>query len=477
MRSFLVVMLVVLGGLLTIPGSIGIWQERAILDEDAFVDTVDEAFEQKEEVQSVLANRLTDAVMEHLEIRDRIGEGLAELESRGGDRTPEGLVLLEGPLTGVARDAVFRVALRLIDEHEEAREAALRGVHRTLVAIVDEDVEFLTERGHEITLDLGIIVEELVRDIGGERADEFLETVELLDAAVIVLTDKSDGSTLFDVMHFLDRYYPVLAGVALVLFAIAVIVSRNRRLTLIWVGATLAVVAAAEILAVALPLKEVLTDTVAKPDGKAAAKATYDILYDSFERQELFVILIGVGLVAGGTLTGESELARAVRSVFRRPQGGLDEEISLGGWVRKRALALRIGGLALGGLFLIGWPDPSTRLTVTGLIVVALYLTLIAIVSSEAAWAGAIRSPVVDFWNRYFHVDDRAVARAEGGRRSLLEWLAVRAPRIRLIGLVIGVVFLIVLPDVTLGTVVIVLALEMLLFAAVDFLTTRAGQR
>ena len=55
MRTLLVVMLVVLGGLLTIPGSIGIWQERAILDEDAFVDTVDKAFEQKEEVQSALA--------------------------------------------------------------------------------------------------------------------------------------------------------------------------------------------------------------------------------------------------------------------------------------------------------------------------------------------------------------------------------------------------------------------------------------
>ncbi len=477
MRTILVAALVALGGLLTIPGSIGVWQARAVLDEDAFVDTVDEAFE-NEEVQSVLANRLTDAAMEHLEIRDRIGEGLAELESRAGERTPEGLVLLEGPLTGVARDAVFRVALRLIEEQplEEAREAALRGVHRTLVAIIDDDVEFLTRRGDEITLDLGVIVEELVRDIGGERADEFLETVELPpDAGVIVLTDKSDASTLFDVMDFLDRFYPVLAGVALVMFAIAVTVSRNRRLTLIWVGATLAVVAAAEILVLAQPLKEALTDAVAKPDGKAAVRATYDILVDSFKRQELFVILIGVGLVAGGTLAGESELARAVRSVFRRPEGGLDEEISLGGWVRKRVLALRIGGLALGGLFLIGWPDPSTRLTVTVLIVVALYLALIAIVSSEAAWAGAIRSPVADFWNRYFRADDQAVVRGDEGRRSLVGWIAVRAPWLRLVGIAIGVVFLIVLPDVSLGTIVMVLALEMLFFAAVDFVVNRTG--
>ncbi len=74
LRTFLIVSLVVLGGLLTIPGSIGTWQERAVLDDDAFVDTVDEAFE-REEVQTTLANRLTDAAMEHLENRDRIGRG------------------------------------------------------------------------------------------------------------------------------------------------------------------------------------------------------------------------------------------------------------------------------------------------------------------------------------------------------------------------------------------------------------------
>jgi hypothetical protein len=476
MRAIIAGLLVVVGGLLTVPGSIGVWQERAILDEDAFVDTVDEAFE-KEEVQTALANRLTNVIMEHLEVQDRIAEGLAEIERRGGERTPEGLVLLEGPLTGVARDAVYRVALRLIEEQplKEAREAALRGAHRAIVAIINEDTAFLTRRGDEVILDLGIIVEAIVRDVGGERADAFLESAELPpDAGVIVLSEKSDISIVWDIMDFLDKYYPVWIGVALVLFAIAVAIADNRRRTLIWVGATLAVIAAIQILVVAQPLKETLADAVAEPEGKAAARATYDILVDSFKRQEVFVILIGIGLVAGGTLAGESELARAVRSTFRRRETG-PAEVGLGGWIRERALALRIGGLALGGLFLIGWPDPSTRLIVTVMVVAALYLATLALATSDAVWAVSARSWGGQLWERYFRVPEAPAADRTGRGRSPLRWVAARAPWFRTVGVAVGVLLLVAWPSLTFGTVVVVVALELLYLAAIDMVVNRAA--
>jgi hypothetical protein len=291
---------------------------------------------------------------------------------------------------------------------------------------------------------------------------------------VIVLSEKSDIPTLWDVMNFLDKYYPVWAGVALVLFASAVAVARNRRRTLIWVGATLAVVAAAEIIVVAQPLREALTDAMAEPEGNAAAKATYDVLVDSFKRQEVFVILIGVGLVVGGTLAGESELTRAVRSTFRRRETGL-AEIGLGGWIRKRALPLRIGGLALGGLFLIGWPDPSTRLIVTVLVLAALYLAALAVAASDAGWAVATRSWAGQLWERYFRVPEAPAADRPTGGRSPLRWVAARAPWFRAIGIAVGVLLLVAWPSLTFGTVVVVVALELLYLAAIDVLISHAA--
>ena len=68
MRSLIAGFLVVVGALMTVPGGVAVWQERVFLDEDTFVSTIDEAFEQ-EEVQVAIAEQLTDVIMERA--RDR----------------------------------------------------------------------------------------------------------------------------------------------------------------------------------------------------------------------------------------------------------------------------------------------------------------------------------------------------------------------------------------------------------------------
>ncbi len=153
MRTFIAGILVIVGALLTAPGGVAVWQERVFLNEDTFVSTVDEAFEQ-EEVQVAIADQLTDVIMERAEIEDRIAGGLANLEENRG----EDLALLEGPLTGLAREAVFRASLRLIEAQplEEVREAALRSTHRLISALVFDDQEVLSVSGDDVVLDLGI---------------------------------------------------------------------------------------------------------------------------------------------------------------------------------------------------------------------------------------------------------------------------------------------------------------------------------
>jgi hypothetical protein len=476
MRSALIVLLIVIGGILTIPGSIGLWQDRAVLDEDSFVNTVDEVFEQ-EEVQTALASRLTDGLMEYLEVRDRIGNALEELDERE-ENLPEGLVLLEGPLARVARESIYRVALRLIEEQplEEVREAALRGVHRYVVALVNDDNDFLRRIGKDIVIDLKPLLEAIVREVGGERADGFLDRVELPDdAGVIKLGETTDISIVWDSVHLLDRAYPIFAAIAVVLFGIAILISRNRRLALIGAGAATAIAAAALLLVVSQPMKQLLTDAIATPDGKSATAAIYDVLTDSFKRQQSLLVLVGVTVVAGATLAGESSMARAVRSVLRRPDEQPEGEITMGEWVRQRTLALRVVGLAVGGLFLVVWPDPSTRLTATVLIFVGLYLALIFIVSSDSRWAEGIRSPIAAAWGRFFRLDDRRLP--EASRRSAAHWIALRAAWLRLAALVIGAAYLIVRPDVSLTTILVVLAVEMLFFALIDIIVNRVSER
>jgi hypothetical protein len=256
-----------------------------------------------------------------------------------------------------------------------------------------------------------------------------------------------------------------------------VAVAGNRRRTLIWVGAALAVVAAIEILVVAQPLKEALTDAIAEPEGNAAARVTYDVLVDSFKRQELFVILIGIGLVAGGTLAGDPYLTAGIRSRLRRTAPGTAEPFSLTTWIRKRTLGLRVGGLGLAALFLIAWPDPSTRLILTVMVVAALYLATLAVAASDAAWAVSARSWLAQLGEHYLPVPEAPAADGATRGRSPLHWVAARAPWFRGIGIVLGVVLLVAWPSLTFGTVVVVIALELLYLAAIDMIVSRVADQ
>jgi len=180
MRGFAVVVLIIIGGVLSVPGTIGLWVEREIGDEDNFVATVNEVFED-EAVKTVLAERLTDTLMERLEIQRRIGDGLADIQSQRREDAPGDLVLLEGPLTLAARNVIFDVSFRLIDSElvAEVRDFSLRAVHRVVTAIVDNDKELLGTVGDTLVLDLRPVLEEIVREIGGDKGEELLGNLEI----------------------------------------------------------------------------------------------------------------------------------------------------------------------------------------------------------------------------------------------------------------------------------------------------------
>ncbi|MCI0814792.1 MAG: hypothetical protein J4N71_06945, partial [Chloroflexi bacterium] len=351
MRSLIAGFLVVLGALLTIPGGVAVWQERVFLNEDAFVSTVDEAFEQ-EEVQVAIADQLTDVIMERAEIADRISRGLADLEENRG----EDLALLEGPLTGLAREAVFRASLRLIEAQplEAVREAALRSTHRLISALVFDDQAVIAVSGDDLVLDLGVVLEEVIKDMGGDDGDGLLAQIELPeDAGQIVIAENADVATVLDIVGLLDDVSPWVAVVAVAVLALAVLISPHRRSTVIFIGVAVAVVSAIGLVTIEWPLRELSTDAIASTEaGKAAAKATYDVFLRSFQRQQLFVLLIGVGMAVVGSLSLDRRVIAAVRSRFGDAAPATEDPGQVG-WVTENARQLRIGGLGIAAILLI----------------------------------------------------------------------------------------------------------------------------
>jgi hypothetical protein len=470
MRSLIAGFLVVVGALMTAPGGVAVWQDRVFLDEDTFVSTIDEAFEQ-EEVQVAVAEQLTDVIMERAEIEDRIARGLANLESE------EDLALLEGPLTGLAREAVFRVSLRLVEAQplEEVRETALRGTHRLISALVFDDQAVIATSGDDLVLDLGVVLEEVVKDMGGDDGGGVLANIDLPeDAGQIVIAENSDISTVLDIVGLLDDVSPWIAVLAVAILALAVLISPHRRGTVIAIGVAVAVVSAIGLVTIEWPLKELSTDVIASTDaGKAAAKATYDVFLKSFQQQQLVVLLIGVGMAVVGSLSLDRRVIAAVRSRFGDAPPATEDPGQVG-WITENARQLRIGGLGIAALLLIAWPDPSTRFVITLLVFAAAYLVFLTAASSDDEWAVSARSRAADLWDRFMRVPAGEGDGAPAGS-SLSIWVAREAPWFRLIGIVLGAAVLIFLPSLSFGTFVLVVSLELLYLAAIEMLVNRAS--
>ncbi|MCI0843663.1 MAG: hypothetical protein J4N36_07865, partial [Chloroflexi bacterium] len=221
------------------------------------------------------------------------------------------------------------------------------------------------------------------------------------------------------------------------------------------------------------PVRELSTDALASTEaGKAAAKATYDVFLRSFQRQQLFVLLIGVGMAVGGSLSLDRRIIAAVRSRVGGPAPTTEDPGQVG-WVTENVRQLRIGGLGIAALLLIAWPDPSTRFVITLLVLTGLYLIALTAASSDADWAVSVRSRAADLWERYMRVPEEA---GDGeGDSSFMGLLASRAPWFRTLGVVLGVAFLIFLPSLTFGTFVLIISLEFLYLAAIDMIVNRAS--
>ena len=79
MRQLIVTVLLVIGGILSVVASFGVWAERTVYDEDGFVSTVDAVFDD-EDVQEVLALRLADATYELIGVDELVADVLIGLE-------------------------------------------------------------------------------------------------------------------------------------------------------------------------------------------------------------------------------------------------------------------------------------------------------------------------------------------------------------------------------------------------------------
>lgn len=450
MRSILVGVLLALGGLLALSANATVWANRVVFNTDRFTANVNRALDDPK-VQQQLSVRLSDIIIEQGDVNTRLANDL-----------PPGLKPLAGPVENAASESIQRATLRVLQSPRgrEILDGAIRGVHSQVVAILENESDAVAVQNGEVVLDLNQVLGEVAQELGVGAPNGLVSRLDLPpDAGTIVIAgDANRASTISSVVSLHGEIVWALVGATLLAFGAAVLVSKKRRATVRNIGFVLVVVGILGAIAL-VPIRGVVASLAGNPD---AARVLFNDLVVGYRWQSLAVIFVGGLIALGAVLAGDSRLAVAVRGNVRRndgeaPAGFADE-------VRQAAPLLHVGGLVVGALVLLAWPEPTNRVYVTTLFLLAAYFAGIWTLTSDSSWAASAREHIDGVWQRLS-------ARSEGvpGFRG---WIGRQAAAFRIAGVGIAGLLVILWPGLTFASLVAILAMALLYLALIEWLVT-----
>ena len=144
-RTILVWVLLVLGTVVVLVGSLTLWVKRQALDTDSWVNTSSELLED-DEVRSALSIYIVDELYSNLDPQETLE-----------DELPPNLQGLAGPLAGALRQPAVEAVDRFLQRPrvQDLWARANRAAHEALLRILEDDTrEGISTAGGAVTLDL-----------------------------------------------------------------------------------------------------------------------------------------------------------------------------------------------------------------------------------------------------------------------------------------------------------------------------------
>ncbi len=384
---------------------VGAWARSVVLDTDRFVATVGPAIEDPN-VQAALSTRLTDGVMEGLQIEDRVSETLSNLDQ---GRLPVSPALLAAPITEGIRDRLLARTEQLLasDQVESLWNSALTRAHTQLVALLRGESERATIEGEAVYVDLLPFINDALASLEQQLS-------ELLDRSIDVPTVTEDN--LEQVVATLEQQFGVdlpsdfgrvkvfesdalpaaqsavvaadrlvflLVIMAIVLAVIAIVLSPRRLRTVMWLalGAAFGLIV---IRRLALRIDDAIVDRVSGATERAAVGSVSSDVFADLRSYTVFLLVAAILIGLGAYLAGRP---RWLAGTIERAGAGtlITRESPTVRWVGEHATALQVAlaMLAAAVLFFanLGW---ASLLIVVALVAAGWF----ALSSSAIKWPG-----------------------------------------------------------------------------------------
>ena len=375
---------------------VGAWARAVALDTDRFVATVGPVIDEPS-VQRALSVRLTDRVMEGLQVQDRVASALSGLDAGELPISPallaspiaDGIcsVLLKRIEQATASDAVRTLWYEVLARAHSQAIALLRGettnatieddtVYINLLPFTNDALASLEPQLSEIfnrTIDLPAITTENVSQAVGLLEQQF--GVDLPDDFGQIKVFESDALPAAQAgIAATDRLIYALAALTVVLAIIALVLSPRRLRTTLWLGlgAALGLIVVRRL---ALRLDDAIVERVSGETNQAAVGAVTGDVFQDLRNFTTLMLVAAIVIGVGAYLAGRPPW---LRSLIERASSGTLAPSETGPvrWIGDHATMLQVVTVTLGALVLffadLGW----AALLIVLVLVAAAWFTL-----------------------------------------------------------------------------------------------------
>ncbi|MFJ4847748.1 MULTISPECIES: hypothetical protein [unclassified Streptomyces] len=388
-RAFFSALLIVLACVLVPLSALAVWVNSQIGDTDRYVATVAPLASDRD-VQDAAANRITGAVMQHIDLKSL----LDEVAPADRPRLDTLLTRLSGPLTSGLESLVHSAAERVV--RSEAFRTLWVEANRRVHATVDKA---LTGQGggavrltnDTVAIDLAPVIDRVKQRLVDAGVTIAAKIPQVHTDFTVVRSEKIGKiRTAFRLLQLVGFWLPVLT---VVLAAVGVLLAARRRRSL--VAAALGFAGAALVLGVALTVFRTLyLDALPASVSQPAAATVYDTLIRFLRGTVRAVIVLGVVVALGAWLSGPGRYAVRVRGVWESVLGAAGDAAEragmrtgpVGPWLARHKVLVAWVVVAAAGLVLAFWSYP------TGWVVVWLALAVVLVLAAVEFLARPVRS-------------------------------------------------------------------------------------
>jgi len=317
-RRALPIILIVLATIIGIVSVFALWAKRQLLETETWTDTSQELV-QDAAIQQAVSTFLVTALYDNVNVEAALAE-----------RLPPDLAPLAGPVAGGLRNVADDVALKAFEQPkiQQLFVEASSVSQEKLIALIEDEGEFVSTTDGVVTLDLTSLLEALTSQLGvGSKLVSKLPAA----AGSVEIMQSSELETAQKGVNALQTAAWVLTALTLVLYAVAIFLAgARRRETLRAVGFSFIVIGVVVLLARGAGGNAVVDSLSEAGSTDAAVQSAYDIGSSLIKETGQSLIIYGIVIVLCAWLAGPTAWAtsirRAITPYLRQPRfayGGL----------------------------------------------------------------------------------------------------------------------------------------------------------